>query len=295
MFRKIILLVTVVFFMGLVLFTGMMYLKNETVVYSQGDITLTVEKPTFFTLSDSSLTEQGKDVIRSHDLTLLGLPIGTYTLVERTLDNGVKIVFEQLDNTSWMPFAVSLNTNGLSEAEVKTWNPKPVNHQEDPVYGIDPTVNPYGTIKMVAGEILQGNLYVSRGLTLGNGTEVQELRHEIPDLTMEEGSLRKNFWLPPNYQTETWFMISEAPFFETAATEDKWIDFTLNNRLQQLNWLTPAGPMVKVEQTEDLRTQLAYSRDEERTKDPVSAEWNKTAPSLFFESMVLNSKAAQEQ
>lgn len=89
-------------------------------------------------------------------------------------------------------------------------------------------------------------------------------------------------------------MISEAPFFETTAMEDKWIDFALNNRLQQLNWLTPAGPLVKVKQTEDFRTQLAYSRDEERIKDPISAKWNKTAPSLFFESMVLNSKAAQE-
>lgn len=185
--------------MGLVLFTGMMYLKNEKEVYSQGDITLTVEKPTFFTLSKPSVTEQGIDVIRSHDLTLLGMPIGTYTLIERTLDNGVKIVFEQLDNMSWMPFAVSLNTNGLSEAEFKTWNPEPVKRQENPVYGKDSTVNPYGTMKMDAVEILQGNLYVSRRLTLGNGTEVQELRHEIPDLTIEEGSLRKNFWLPPNY------------------------------------------------------------------------------------------------
>lgn len=281
--------------MALILFTGMMFLKNEVEVYSHGEIKLTVEKPTFFTLSDAEPKNEGEDIVYDHDITLLGLPVGTYTLVERALENDVKIVFEEINNTSWMPYALSLNTNGLKEAEVKSWNEEPVSRVEDPVYGSDPTSNPFGTIALSESEILQGNLYVSRQISLGNGDKVQELRHEIPDLTLEEGSLLKSFWLPPKHQMQTWFMLAPTPFFETEEAEDEWIQFASENRQQQLNWLTPPGPLVKVEQTDDLRTELAYELNEERTADPVSAEWNQKSPSLFFESMVLNAEINKEK
>lgn len=276
--------------MVLILFTGMMFLKNEAEVYTQGDLQLTVEKPTFFTISDAEPAKEGSDLVYDHKITLLGLPVGTYTLVERTLENGVKIVFEEINNTSWMPYALSLNTNGLKGAKVKSWNEKPIPQEEDPVYGIDPTSNPFGTLTFSENEILQGNLYVSRQISLGNGDKVRELRHEIPDLTLEEGSLLKSFWLPPKHQVQTWFLVSGAPFFETEEAENDWIQFASENRQQQLNWLTPAGPLVKVEQTDDLRTELAYDLDEERTADPVSAEWDQQSPSLFFESMMLNAE-----
>lgn len=286
--RKIILSIAVFFFMALILFTGMMFLKNETEVYSLGEMKLMVEKPTFFTLADAESVEEDEDLISEHEITLLGLPIGTYTLVERTLENGVKIIFEEIDNTSWMPYALSLNTAGLKEAKVKSWNDEPILRDEDPVYGNDPTRNPFGTISFSENEILQGNLYVSRQIPLGNGNKVQELRHEIPDLSIEEGSLLKSFWLPPKHQVQTWFMLAQTPFFESEETEDEWIQFAAENRQQQLNWLTPAGPLVKVEQTDDLRTELAYDLNENRTADTVSAEWNEKSPSLFFESMMLN-------
>ena len=294
LFRKIIILVGVVFFMALILFTGMMFLKNETEVYSQGEIALAVEKPTFFTLSEPSVTEEGPDVKHVYEISLFGLSLGSYTLVERTLENEVKILFEQVDNTGWMPFTVSLNTDGLEGAEVKSWNPEPVNHAEDEVYGSDPTTNPYGTITTDSARILQGNLYVSRPITLGNGNAVNELRHEIPGLTLEEGKLARNFWLPPKHQMDTWFMLSAASFFESEAEEDAWISHATENRREQLNWLTPQGPLVKIPLTEDLRTEMAYSLIEERTQDAVSAEWNQNAPSLFFESMVLNADITAE-
>lgn len=286
--RKIILSIAVFFFMALILFTGMMFLKNEAEVYSLGEMKLMMEKPTFFTLADAEAVQEDKDLIYEHEITLLGLPIGSYTLVERTLENGVKIVFEEIHNTSWMPYALSLNTDGLKEAKVKSWNDEPIPRNEDPVYGSDPTRNPFGTITFSENEILQGNLYVSREIPLGNGNKVQELRHEIPDLTIEEDSLLKSFWLPPKHQVQTWFMLAKTPFFEFEAAEDEWIQFAAENRQQQLNWLTPAGPLVKVEQTDDLRTELAYDLNEDRTADPVSAEWNEKSPSLFFESMMLN-------
>ncbi|WP_407072319.1 hypothetical protein [Planococcus liqunii] len=294
MFRKIVILIGVVFFMALILFTGMMFLKNETEVYSQGGIALAIEKPTFFTLSDSKETKEGPDVTHAYEISLFGLALGSYTLVERTLDNEVKIVFEEVTNTGWMPFAVSLNTKNLEEAKVKSWHPEPVQQAQDDTYGADPTTNPYGTIATGEGEILQGNLYVSRPITLGNGEAVNELRHEIPNMTLEEGQLAKSFWLPPKHEMQTWFMLSPEPFFSSEADEDKWISHALQNRREQLNWLTPEGPLVKIPLTEDLRTEMAYAVIDERTQDAVSAEWNQTAPSLFFESMMQNAKATAE-
>lgn len=290
MFRKAIILVLVTFFMILILFVGMMFLKNEKEVYSAGDVALAIEKPTFFTVTNPIETESGSDRQLEHSIEFFGLPLGTYTLVERTLDNGAKIIFEEVDNTSWMPYTISLNTNGLTDAETKTWNPEPIARADDAVYGVDPTDNPYGTIKTEDLDILQGNLYVSRPLTLGNGDKVRELRHEIHDLTLEEGVLSKNFWLSPKYQTHTWMMLSKEPFFETVEAEDEWIDFSLANRQQQLNWLTPEGPLTKIPETDDLRTQMSYDYDEERLADPTSAEWNEIAPSVYFETMVLNSE-----
>ncbi|WP_232787108.1 hypothetical protein [Planococcus sp. MB-3u-03] len=59
------------------------------------------------------------------------------------------------------------------------------------IYGPDPTTNPYGVFTKGNTEILQGNVFVSRNLQLGNGDWVQELRHEIPEFTLEEGVLAK--------------------------------------------------------------------------------------------------------
>ncbi|WKA53810.1 hypothetical protein [Planococcus shixiaomingii] len=293
MFRKIIIFVSVFFFMTLILFAGMMYLKNEVEVYSDGGISLVIDKPTFFTIAEPKVTEQGSDITYEHDIHLLGLPLGKYTLVERTLDNGVKLLFEEVANTSWMPYVLSLNLQGLAEGKLKSWNEEPIPRAEDPVYGMDPTTNPLGTVEWNGHELLQGNLFVSRNLTLGNGDKVHELRHEITDFAFEDGVIQKNFWLPPKHKSQSWVILSTEALFETNGKENEWIEFAANNRQQQLNWLTPSGPYVKLALTDDPRTQLAYGLVPERTKGQTYKEWNETSPSLFFETMALNSQINQ--
>lgn len=288
LFRKIMILLLVVFFMALVVFSAVMFLTNEEMVYEDNGVSLTIEKPTFITLSEPAAEENGSGIAYIRDMTLLGLDVGSYTLTERTLENGVTIVFEEIKNTGWLPFAISLNQNELKDAEVTSWNPENAAPPVDEVFGEDLTSNPFGTIKAGSIETLQGNLYVSRDIKLGNGEAVHELRHENPNLVIEEGVLLKNFWLPPKHKTQTWMIISENPLFESAAAEQEWIDFSQNNPFQRLNWLTPAGPIVKLPLTDDPRTQTAYGFIEERTDDPTSREWNESSPSLFFESMVLN-------
>jgi hypothetical protein len=290
MFRKLVILLFVVFFMVLIIFTAIMFLKNEVEVYSDKEVTLAIEKPMFINLSEPVATEKGSDMTVVYDMSLLGLNVGTYTLVERTLENGTSLIFEKIENTGWIPYALSLNVKNLAEADFKSWNPKAAASLDEEIYGPDPTTNPYGVFTRENTEILQGNVFVSRNLQLGNGDWVQELRHEIPEFALEEGVLAKNYWLPPKHQSQTWMMIAQDPLFETEEAEDEWITFSLENRLAQLNWLTPQGPLVKLPLTEDPRTQLAYGYITKRTADLSSTEWNETSPSLFFESMILNSE-----
>lgn len=290
MFRKIIILVGVVFFMSLFVFTAVMFLKNEIELYSENNITLTLEKPTFITLNEPEVSENGPDVTQLYEMTFLGLNVGTYTLVDRSLSNGTSIIFEDIKNTSWLPYTFSMNINGLEDTDYKSWNPQPPARLDEAMYGSDPTTNPYGIFTTPDGEILIGNVYVSRNLQLGNGNWVQELRHEITDLTLEEGVLSKNLWLPPKHTSQTWLMASPEPLFDKDKIEDDWISFSLENRLSQLNWLTPEGPLVKLELTDDPRTQLAYGYIEKRTADLTSLEWNERSFALFFESMTLNAE-----
>ncbi|RNF38409.1 hypothetical protein EEX84_14770 [Planococcus salinus] len=280
--------------MTLILFAGMMYMTHEEEVHSVDGLSLTIDKPTLFTLSDPEVSEEGSDIRHERAIKLLGLQLGTYTIVERTLDNDVKLLFEEVDNTGWMPYALSLNMSGLEGGELTSWNPEPVDPSEDPVYGQDPTSNPFGAIEWNGNELLQGQIYVSREITLGDGTEVMELRHENPNLEFEEGTVLKSFWLPPKHISQTWTMLAPAPLFASEEAEQQWIDFSLNNRQEQLNWLTPEGPLVKLPLTDDPRTQMAYGFIAERTQDPTSAEWNETSPSLFFESMILNAEVNQD-
>ncbi|WP_281863026.1 hypothetical protein [Planomicrobium okeanokoites] len=293
MFRKLMILLFVLFFMAMIIFTAVMFLTNEETIYDEDGATLAIKKPTFITLSEPEISEQDTDKIAVREMTFVGLDVGTYTMTERTLDNGVTIIFDELHNSGWLPFAVTLIHKGLENPEINSWNPRPASNETDDIFGEDPTSNPFGTIAAGGKHFLQGNLYVSRIIPQGEDGEAHELRTENPNFTIEEGVMEKSFWLPPKHYLHTWLMIADEPFFEDKETEDEWIEFALDNRYQQLNWLTPDGPLVKLPITDDPRTQLSYGYIEERTADPASQEWNETSPSLYFETMLLNAEASQ--
>ena len=293
MFRKLMILLFVVFFMAMFIFTAVIFLTNEETIYDEDGATLTIKKPTFITLSEPEMTEQDTDTIAVREMTFVGLDVGTYTMTERTLENGVTIIFDELHNSGWLPFAVTLIHKGLENPEINSWNPRPVSNETDDVFGEDPTSNPFGTITAGGMHFLQGNLYVSRLIPQDNGGQAHELRTENLNFTIEEGDMEKSFWLPPKHYLHTWLMIADEPFFENGESEEEWIEFALDNRYQQLNWLTPDGPLVKLPITDDPRTQLAYGYIEERTADPASQEGNETSPSLYFETMLLNAEASQ--
>ncbi|KYG59253.1 hypothetical protein AY633_03140 [Planococcus maritimus] len=283
MFRKIIILTLTLFFMALIIFTAVMFLKNEETLYTYEDVTLSIDKPTFITLGDAQITTEGDVTTNTYPLTFLSLSVGSLTITEETLPNGDVFLFDKAENTSWMPITFSVNRSGLEDAMITHWNEEPMLQQEEAVYGTDATRNPFGVVRSTDTETLVGNVYVSRTLSLGNGERVQELRHEIFNFPVEEGVMEKSLWLPPKHQSESWMLISTEALFDSSETETEWVQFANENRRAQFNWLTPDGPRQKMELTDDLRTELAYTIPEQ--PDSVYREWFEKTSSRFFGSM----------
>lgn len=283
MFRKIVLLIITLFFMALIIFTAVMFLKNEETLYTHEDVELSIDKPTFITLGKVQTETDGNVTTDIYPLTFLTLSIGSLAITEETLPNGDVLLFDKVENTGWMPFTFSMNRSGVEDAMITRWNEDTMLQQEEETYGTDATRNPFGVIRSADTETLQGNIYVSRGLSLGNGERVQELRHEIYDFPVEEGVMEKSLWLPPKHQSESWMLISSEALFDSPEPETDWVQFANDNRRAQFNWLTPDGPRQKMALTDDLRTELAYTIPE----DPESAysEWFEQTSSRFFESM----------
>ena len=269
--------------MALIIFTAVMFLKNEETLYTHEDVELSIDKPTFITLGEAQTETDGNVTTDTYPLTFLTLSIGSLAITEETLPNGDILLFDKVENTSWMPFTFSMNRSGVEDAMITRWNEDTMLQQEEETYGTDATRNPFGVIRSADTETLQGNIYVSRGLSLGNGERVQELRHEIYDFPVEEGVMEKSLWLPPKHQSESWMLISSEALFDSPETETDWVQFANDNRRAQFNWLTPDGPRQKMALTDDLRTELAYTIPE----DPESAysEWFEQTSSRFFESM----------
>lgn len=269
--------------MALIIFTAVMFLKNEETLYTHEDVELSIDKPTFITLGEAQTETDGNVTTDTYPLTFLTLSIGSLAITEETLPNGDILLFDKVENTSWMPFTFSMNRSGVEDAMITRWNEDTMLQQEEETYGTDATRNPFGVIRSADTETLQGNIYVSRGLSLGNGERVQELRHEIYDFPVEEGVMEKSLWLPPKHQSESWMLISSEALFDSPETETDWVQFANANRRAQFNWLTPDGPRQKMALTDDLRTELAYTIPE----DPESAysEWFEQTSSRFFESM----------
>ncbi len=269
--------------MALIIFTAVMFLKNEETLYTHEDVELSIDKPTFITLGKVQTETDGNVTTDIYPLTFLTLSIGSLAITEETLPNGDVLLFDKVENTGWMPFTFSMNRSGVEDAMITRWNEDTMLQQEEETYGTDATRNPFGVIRSADTETLQGNIYVSRGLSLGNGERVQELRHEIYDFPVEEGVMEKSLWLPPKHQSESWMLISSEALFDSPETETDWVQFANDNRRAQFNWLTPDGPRQKMALTDDLRTELAYTIPE----DPESAysEWFEQTSSRFFESM----------
>ncbi len=269
--------------MALIIFTAVMFLKNEETLYTYEDVTLSIDKPTFITLGDAQITTDGDVTTNTYPLTFLSLSVGSLTITEETLPNGDIFLFDKAENTSWMPITFSVNRSGLGDAMITHWNEEPMLQQEEAVYGTDATRNPFGVVRSTDTETLVGNVYVSRTLSLGNGERVQELRHEIYNFPVDEGVMEKSLWLPPKHQSESWMLISTEALFDSPETETEWVQFANENRRAQFNWLTADGPRQKMELTDDLRTELAYMIPEQ--PDSVYREWFEKTSSRFFDSM----------
>lgn len=279
--------------------SAMVLFKNETEVYAGEELALSLTKPAFVSLGEADVSERSienvEDVMYTRKLELLGFQIGTFEVTERTLGNGTQFLFERFTNDSLVPLPIETAVSGLSGAEFEDWNPLVVEHEHHEDFGMDPTVNPFGVVTYDGGEVLQGNVYLSTQLETeyddGRTSYVRELEKEVRDLELQEDSIEKSFWLFGHQIAESWLLASDEALFDSAEAEDAWIDYALHNQTTQLNWLTSDGPYTKLPFSIEPSTKLGYGRTMGRFEDDIALRWNEENPAVFFETMVLNSRA----
>lgn len=280
-------------------FAAFALLKNETAVYESDDLTLTLTKPMFLSLGKTEVTERSienvEDRMYTNDLKLLGFTLGTFEVTERKLGNDTRFVFERFINNSFFPLPLETTLSGLDHAEFKDWNPITVEHEHHEDFGMDPTINPFGAVSFDGGEILQGNVYLSSQLETetsdGRMSYVRKLQKEVRSLELKEDTLEKSFWLPGRQIAESWLLAADEALFDSEKAEDEWIDYALHNQTTQLNWLTSDGPYTKLPFSIEPSTKMGYGRTMGRFEDDVALQWNADSPSVFFEAMILNSRA----
>lgn len=277
---------------------ALFFFKSESAIYEKDGLAWKIEKPSLIGLSDIKVSEKqienAVDIAHQVDLHLWGLTLASYEITERTLGNGTRFVFEKMENDAWLPLPITTSIEGLSKPDFTNWNPEVIEHPYHNDFGVDPTVNPFGAITYEGGEMLQGNVFISKELEAEyenqETSHLRELDKEVRDLEITGDSLSKEFWLPPHQIAESWSLLAEEPLFNEEQTEKEWIEFSLNNQTMQLNWLTSEGPYTKLPFSIEPNTKMGYGRAMGRFEDEVSLEWNERSPSAFFESMVLNSR-----
>ena len=242
--------------------------------------------------------ENTKEITYTYSVQRFGKRIGTYELTERTLGNGSKFLFERLKNDGRMGLSLktSYHFNAASDVSVTSWNPRKVDHPHHDTFGTDPTVNPFGKLTIENNafqEAVVGYSFTSKELvkTYDVGeSRIRELDKEVQDVTVIDDGFIRSASAGGHQIAESWVLLAEAPLFESQDEEYDYIDFALENQFSQLNWMTMDGPYTKLPFSIDPGTKMGYGRVIGRMEDDVALEWYGKSESLFFETMVLNSR-----
>ncbi len=280
------------------------FTDHKTIVYEQKDYSVSVTTPSMISLKFAEerthRMENTVDIIREFDVKFFGTGAGKYSITERTLGNGTVFLFERFENAGLFSYEIDTALALLDDVEVtaKSWNPITVEHPHHSVFGKDPTVNPFG--RVVAAnqdttlELIVGNVYVSKALVKeyerGKVSKVRELDQEFREVGIAANRISKSASVGKDDIAESWTLIAQAPLFTSDDEEDAYVDFALHNQTTQLNWLTMDGPFTKLPFSIDPSTEMGYGRVIGRIEDDVALDWHGKSGSLFFESMVLNSR-----
>lgn len=293
--------------LGILVLVGIagIFLKGTTTerVYSSKDVQVDVQIPRFFELAYEKDTERSvensKDVIHTYSVNRFGKKIGSYELTERTLGNGSKFLFERLTNDARL--GVSLETayhfGDSASIQETSWNPRKVDHPHHDTFGKDPTVNPYGKLSIDGNENVKeavvGYSFTSKELVkkydVGE-SRIRELDKEVQDVTVTDDGFTRGAQAGGHQIAESWVLLAADRLFESQEEENDYIDFALENQFSQLNWMTMDGPYTKLPFSIDPGTKMGYGRVIGRIEDDVALEWYGKSESLFFETMVLNSR-----
>ncbi|MCZ2257572.1 hypothetical protein [Sporosarcina sp. G11-34] len=274
---------------------------KTTVVYEHENYDISLRTPSYlqvrFTNERERKMENTVDRIREFDVTFFGKSSGTYSIVERTLGNQTTFLFERMENDGRKKFEVetTFSFKDGADLETKSWNPAVIEHAYHNTFGLDPTVNPFGRVTGNSLNMIVGHVFVSKKMEKqyenGKVSRIRQLSEELRDVTVAEGQVFKSYEIDGGEVAESWLLLSAQDLFPSEQIENDYIDFALTNQMSQLNWLTMDGPFTKLAFSIEPSTEMGYGRVIGRTQDDFALDWHRKSESVFFETMVLNSRA----
>ena len=281
------------------------FLKGTTTehVYSTDDVQVDIDVPKFLTLAyveDKERTiENTREITHVYSVHRFGKKIGSFELTERTLGNGSTFLFERMTNESRIaiPFHTTYRFSDATAVQDHSWNPRVVEHPHHDTFGTDPTVNPYGRLSIEGHSSIQeavvGYSFSSKeqvkSYDVGE-SRIRELDKEVQDVTMTTDGFTRGAKAGNHQIAESWVMLADEPLFASDDEEEAYIDFALENQFSQLNWMTADGPYTKLPFSIDPGSKMGYGRVIGRMEDDVALERYSESESVFFETMVLNSR-----
>lgn len=249
-----------------------------------------------FAMTDDQLVEwtAAKDRIRTYQVYITGEPAGELKVTERLLSNEAEFVFVKWRNPTQGAAKLTFDfiTRPHTETSVHSFDTLDIDHEHDGTYGVDPTTQPEGIIRLFQEDDLVQSFYVGKSyrsklLTSGNSS-VRKFLDEY-----EQSGLSLSLVSQGEDVAESWALVDDE-LMRDPAEEKRWSEYVQKNYLMSQKWLTPAGAYVKLPWSIEPGTQMGYGRNVGLIRNDKALERYRATGEPLYASLVLNAVTMAE-
>ncbi|MCA0970990.1 hypothetical protein LCM20_10340 [Halobacillus litoralis] len=234
------------------------------------------------------------DIVRSYDVYITNDKAGVLTVTERTLANEAELIFAEWNNPTQgaAKVQIELATRPHSRTSVQSFDTLDIEREHDGTYGVDPTTQPEGIVRLFQEKELVQSYYVGksyRSEVLTSGDSV--LRRFLDEY--EQAGLTLGLVSRGEDVAESWALTDDV-LMRNPAELESWSEYVQQNYLMSQKWLTPAGAYVKLPWSIEPGTKMGYGRNVGLIRNEEALERYRRTEEPLFEALVLNSVTMAE-
>lgn len=234
------------------------------------------------------------DTIRTFAVYIAGKEAGEVEITERELMNGAELVFAQWDNPSGRAanLNIELATAPHSDTSFESFDTLDIEHEHDGTYGVDPTTQPEGIVRLFQEEELVQSFYIGKNYRSEVLTEGDSVLRKFLDEYGQDGltlSLRSE----GADVSESW-ALSDEVLLEDPAELSQWSEYMQRNYLMTQKWLTPAGAYVKLPWSIEPGTKMGFGRNVGLIRNDEALERYERTEEPLYAALVLNAVTMAE-